>query len=261
MTPLRWDVSPEFIQVGPISIRWYGLLFATGFFLGFLYMRYVFVREKKPVANLDSLLVYMMISTIIGARLGHCLFYDPGYYLSNPLEIFKVWRGGLASHGAAIGIFTGIYLYTKRHGDQPYLWLLDRMAVPVSLAGCLIRLGNFFNSEILGMPTDKPWAVVFARVDDFARHPAQLYESVSYLLIFVLLSLTYRKLGERTPGGLLLGLFLILVFAARFFIEFVKVRQAAFGEALPLSVGQLLSIPAIIAGVVLLIRARKHFER
>lgn len=260
MTPLRWDVSPEIFQIGPISIRWYGLLFATAFFLGFIYMRYIFEREKKSVADLDSLLIYMMISTIVGARLGHCLFYDPGYYLSNPLEIIKVWRGGLASHGGAIGIFTGLYLYSKKHQDQPYLWLLDRVAVPVPLAGFLIRLGNLFNSEILGVPTDKPWAIVFARIDNLPRHPAQLYESLSYLAIFVFLNLTYRKFGDRTPPGLLVGLFLVLVFAARFFIEFVKVRQAVFGEFMPLSMGQLLSIPAIIAGIVLLMRAKNHFN-
>ncbi len=260
MTPFHWDVSPEIFQLGPLSIRWYGLLFATAFFLCFLYMRYVFEREKKSVADLDSLLVYMMISTIIGARLGHCLFYDPGYYLSNPVEIIKVWRGGLASHGGAIGILTGLYLYSKKHKSQPYLWLLDRVVVPISLAGCLIRLGNLFNSEILGVPTDKPWAVVFARIDDLPRHPAQLYESASYLLIFVLLNFTYRKFGKSTPRGLLLGLFLVLIFTARFLIEFVKVRQAAFGEALPFSMGQLLSIPAVIAGLVLLFRAKKHLQ-
>ena len=254
-------MSPEIFQLGPFSIRWYGLLFATAFFLGFLYMRRVYVRERKSVADLDSLLIYMMISTIVGARLGHCLFYDPGYYLSNPLEIIKVWRGGLASHGGAIGIFTGLYLYSRKHPDQPYLWLLDRVAVPVPLAGFFIRLGNLFNSEILGIPTDKPWAIVFARIDELPRHPAQLYESISYLLIFVLLNLTYRKFGERTPPGLLVGLFLVLVFTARFIIEFVKVRQADFGIFLPLSVGQLLSIPAIIAGVILLIRAKKNVTR
>ncbi|MFK7846765.1 MAG: prolipoprotein diacylglyceryl transferase [Rhodothermales bacterium] len=255
VSPFRWDVGPELFQLGPLSIRWYGLLFATAFFLGFLYMRYVFVREHKKVESLDSLLFYMMISTIVGARLGHCLFYDPGYYLSNPIEILKVWRGGLASHGGAIGILTGMYFYSRKQRKQPYLWLLDRVVVPIALAGSLIRLGNLFNSEILGIPTEKPWAIIFARVDEFARHPAQLYESISYLIIFGCLHFIYKRLGDRTPNGLLLGLFLVLVFSARFFIEFVKVRQAAFSDVLPLSMGQLLSIPAVIAGVILLIRA------
>lgn len=258
MDPFTWGVGPDIFSLGPITIRWYGLLFATAFFLGFLYMRYVFVRENRPVASLDSLLMYMMISTVVGARLGHCLFYDPGYYLSNPIEIIKVWRGGLASHGGAIGILIGMYMYAKKQANQPYLWLLDRVVVPIALAGSLIRLGNLFNSEILGVPTEKPWAIVFTRVDDLPRHPAQLYESVSYLFIFLFLNLVYRKLGEKTPRGLLLGLFLVLVFSARFLIEFVKVRQAAFGEALPLSIGQLLSIPAVLAGLFFLIRARKQ---
>ncbi len=246
------------IQLGPLSIRWYGLLFALGFFMGLLFMRYVYEREKKPLQNIDTLLIYVMISTVIGARLGHCLFYDPGYYLSNPIEILKVWRGGLASHGGAIGIFTGLYIYSKSRRKEPYLWLLDRVAVPISLAGSFIRLGNLFNSEILGVESDKPWAVIFARVDTVPRHPAQVYESICYFLIFILLSTIYRKLGDKVPRGLLLGLFLIMVFTARFFIEFVKERQAEFGAALPLSMGQLLSIPAVIAGIVLLLRSRKH---
>lgn len=255
MNPFIWDVGPELLNAGPVTIRWYGLLFATAFFLGFLYMRYVFQRENKPVESLDSLLIYMMVSTIVGARLGHCLFYEPGYYLSNPIEILKVWRGGLASHGAAIGILTGMYLYSKKQRKQPYLWLIDRVVIPISLAGCLIRLGNFFNSEIIGIPTEKSWGVVFTRIDNLARHPAQLYESVSYLLIFLFLNATYRRLGEKTPRGLMLGLFLVLVFTARFLIEIVKVRQAAFAEGLPLSMGQLLSIPAVLAGMFLLYSA------
>ncbi len=260
VTPFRWEVGPEIFSLGSISVRWYGVLFATGFFLGLLYMRYVYNREGKPQADLDSLLFYMMISTIVGARLGHCLFYEPVYYLSNPIEILKVWRGGLASHGGAIGILTGMWLYARSHRNQPYLWLLDRVVVPISLAGSLIRLGNLFNSEILGIETDKPWAFIFTRVDELPRHPAQLYESISYLIIFGVLSLTYRKLGEQTPRGLLLGMFLVLVFSARFMIEFVKVRQAAFTEGFPLSMGQLLSIPAVLAGLVLLFKAWKSWQ-
>ncbi len=260
MSPFHWSTGPEIFSIGPITIRWYGLLFAIAFYSGYMYMRYVFKREDKPVESLDSLLMYMMVSTVVGARLGHCLFYDPGYYLSNPLEIIKVWHGGLASHGGAIGIFIGLYLYARKQENQPYLWLLDRVAAPAALAGSLIRLGNLFNSEILGVPTEKPWGVVFTRVDSFPRHPAQLYESVSYLLIFLFLNQVYRKYGDTTPRGLLLGLFLIFIFATRFFIEFVKVRQAAFGEALPLSMGQLLSIPAVIAGIYFLIRSNNSVE-
>ncbi len=252
---IHWDVSPELLRLGPFALRWYGLCFVLGFLLGYFIVRWIFQREHKPERDLDRLLFYMLAGTIIGARLGHCLFYEPAFYLRHPLEILMIWKGGLASHGGAIGILISLYLYSRSRPEQPYLWLLDRIAIPTALGGCFIRLGNLFNSEILGTPTDVPWAFVFARIDDVPRHPAQLSESIVYLLIFAVLLAVYRKLGERTPRGLLTGLFLALVFGARFPIEFVKVRQAAFGEGLPLSMGQLLSIPMILAGLVLLWRA------
>lgn len=254
---IYWDVGREIVSLGPLTLRWYGILFALGFIVGFFIVRWMFRLEHKPEADLDRLLLYLLVGTVVGARLGHCLFYDPGYYLSNPLEIFKVWRGGLASHGGGVGVFLALYLYSRKHKDQPYLWVLDRVAVPTALAGSFIRLGNLFNSEILGVQTDVPWAFVFARVDQVPRHPAQLYESISYLLIFFLLLWLYNRLREKTPRGLLIGVFLVLVFIARFAIEFVKVRQAAFGEALPLSMGQLLSIPMVVAGVILVWQAMK----
>ena len=253
---IHWDVSPELLRLGPFALRWYGVCFALSFMLGYFIVRGIFRREHKPERDLDRLLFYMLAGTIVGARLGHCLFYEPAYYLSHPLEILMFWKGGLASHGGAIGIFTALFLYSRSRLEQPYLWLLDRIAVPTALGGCFIRLGNLFNSEILGTPTDVPWAFVFARIDDVPRHPAQLYESIAYLLIFIVLMVVYRKGGEKTPCGLLTGLFLALVFGARFLIEFVKVRQAAFGEALPLSMGQLLSIPVIVIGLILLWRCR-----
>ena len=254
---IHWNANPELLNLGWLSIRWYGLLFASGFFFGFLFMRYVYTRERKPIAHLDSLLFYMMVSAIVGARLGHCFFYEPEYYLANPLEILFVWQGGLASHGGAIGILVGLYLYTRNRPDQPYLWLLDRIAIPTALAGSFIRLGNLFNSEILGTPSDKPWAFVFERYDMQPRHPVQLYESLAYLLTFVILSALYRRLGESAPRGFYLGVFLILVFSARFALEFFKERQADYATAFPLSVGQLLSIPAVLAGLALLLRMNK----
>ncbi len=254
---IYWDVRPELVQLGPITVRWYGLFFAILFAIGYLIARWQFRLEHKDLNTLDSLLVYMIVGTIVGARLGHCLFYDPGYYLRHPMEILRVWEGGLASHGGALGVLLAIYLYCRRHPDQPYLWLLDRVVVPTALGGSLIRLGNLFNSEILGDPTHLPWAFVFLRVDRVPRHPAQLYESVSYALIFVGLLLVYRKFRERTPRGLLVGLFLVSVFTMRFLIEFVKERQASYESNLPLSVGQWLSIPFIVAGLVLLWRARR----
>lgn len=262
MDYIYWNVSPTIVEIGPLAPRWYGLLFALGFVVGFYVMRSIFQREGKPEADLDRLLLYMLGGTIVGARLGHVLFYEPGYYLSHPLQILMIWRGGLASHGGLVGILVALWLYARNRPGQPYLWLLDRIAVPAVLAGAFIRLGNLFNSEILGRTTDVPWAFVFVQApppfNNAPRHPAQLYESISYVLIFAVLMAIYRRSGARTPRGLLAGLFLVLVFSARFLIEFVKVRQAAFGEALPLSVGQLLSLPAILVGVALLLYSRRH---
>ena len=253
---IHWNANPELLNLGWLSIRWYGLLFASGFFCGFLFMRYVYTREKKPIAHLDTLLFYMMVSAIVGARLGHCFFYEPEYYLANPFEILKVWQGGLASHGGAIGILIGLWLYSRKRPDQPYLWLLDRIAIPTALAGSFIRLGNLFNSEILGKPSEQSWAFVFERYDMIPRHPVQLYESIAYLTTFVILYSLYRRIGESAPRGFYLGLFLVLVFSARFVLEYFKIRQAAYGEALPFSVGQLLSIPAVVAGLILLFRMK-----
>ncbi|HVV71533.1 MAG TPA: prolipoprotein diacylglyceryl transferase, partial [Verrucomicrobiae bacterium] len=210
--------------------------------------------EHKDQRSLDTLLIYMVVATIVGARLGHCLFYDPAYYLSHPLEILEIWKGGLASHGGVIAILIALWFYTRKRPDQPYLWLLDRLAVPTALGSAFIRLGNLFNSEIIGTPTHLPWAFVFERVDLIPRHPAQLYESLCYTLIFLVLLVLYNRLRADTPRGLLLGLFLTSIFLCRFLVEFVKQRQAAYEQNFLLSVGQLLSIPFVIAGLVLLWR-------
>jgi phosphatidylglycerol---prolipoprotein diacylglyceryl transferase len=255
MAYIYWDVRPVLVQFGPLAVRWYGLFFALLFAIGYAIARWEFRIEHKDVTTLDSLLVYMVLGTIIGARLGHCLFYEPDFYLSHPVEILKIWHGGLASHGGALGNLIAIYLYSRRHPDQPYLWLLDRVVVPTALGGCFIRLGNLFNSEILGTPSHLPWAFIFAREDLVPRHPAQLYESLAYLLVFFGLLWVYHRLRDRTPPGLLLGLFLLSVFTFRFLIEFVKQRQADYGHNMPLSVGQLLSLPFILAGIVFTWRA------
>lgn len=250
-----WNVSPELARFGPLTIRWYGLFFVILFTLGWLIVRWQFRVEHKDEASLDRLLLYMMAGTIIGARLGHCIFYDPVYYFHHPVEILEVWKGGLASHGGAAGILIALYFYTRRRPDEPYLWLLDRIVVPAALGGAFIRLGNLFNSEILGTPTRVPWAFVFERVDFVPRHPVQLYESLAYLVIFLVLLRLYRRLRAKTPRGLLLGLFLVSVFTFRFFIEFLKQHQAAYGHQFPLRVGQWLSFPLIVFGMVLLWRA------
>jgi len=260
MAYINWNLDPEAFSLGPITIRWYGLCFLLAFLCGFWIARWMFRREGKPAADVDSLLVHAVVGTIIGARLGHCIFYDPHYYFSDPILIFKIWEGGLASHGGLVGVLIALWIYAKKHSGQPFLWVVDRVAITTALAGFFIRLGNLFNSEIIGVPAEVPWAFVFHRIDTLPRHPAQLYESLAYLLIFLVLILLYRKRGTGAPHGFYLGVFFVSVFTARFLIEFVKVRQAAFGEGLPLSMGQLLSLPVIAAGMWLLLRRKPETQ-
>jgi prolipoprotein diacylglyceryl transferase len=256
-TYIYWDVSPEIFRIGGFALRWYSLLFALSFLVGLQIITWIFKKEGKSLKDVDKVFIYTLIGTIVGARLGHCLFYDPVYYLSHPIEILKIWQGGLASHGGAIGILAAIYFLTRHRKDLSYLWVVDRIVVPIALAGSLIRLGNLFNSEIIGIPTDVPWAFIFARVDQLPRHPVQLYESIIYALVFAILLRVYLQKAPNLPHGYLLGLFLVTMFGSRFFVEFVKVRQEAYGDLLPLTTGQWLSIPAVIAGVWLMMRARK----
>ncbi len=251
-----WDVSPEIFSIGPFAVRWYGLLFASSFLMGFFIIQWVFKQENKPEKDLDELLFYMIIGTLLGARLGHCIFYDPVYYFSSPVRILKVWEGGLASHGGAIGIFLALYIYARRKPDQEYLWLLDRIAIIVALSGFFIRLGNLFNSEIIGKPASVAWAFIFTRVDMIPRHPSQLYESLAYLLIFFLLIKIYLIKQDKTTPGLLLGTFLVNVFTFRFFVEFLKENQSGFEAGMPINMGQILSIPLILFGIIILIRLK-----
>ncbi|MBN2425394.1 MAG: prolipoprotein diacylglyceryl transferase [Calditrichaceae bacterium] len=262
-----WDVDPEIFSIEilsfHLSLRWYSLMFMISFTLGFLIFRWIYkYKEFKPLKDLDPLLMTMMIGTVVGARLGHCLFYDPVYYLSNPLKILMVWEGGLASHGAAIGILLALYYYARKRPDQPFMWLVDRIVITVALAGFFIRLGNLFNSEIIGKAADVPWAILLPRVDmpPIPRHPTQVYEALAYLLIFFILFRIYRKRTVLTPRGLLLGLFMTLVFGARFFIEFYKENQEAFEQGMLLNMGQILSIPLVLAGIVLIMKAREPDE-
>jgi phosphatidylglycerol:prolipoprotein diacylglycerol transferase len=254
---IEWSISPEIFHLGPISVRWYGFLFAMAFVAGYFIMTWVFKKEKRPQPDLEQLSVYMIFGTVIGARLGHCLFYNPVYYLSNPIEILKVWEGGLASHGAAIGILFAVYLFSKKKKNYSFLWIIDRIVIVVALAGTFIRLGNLFNSEIIGKPTDVAWAFIFTSVDDLPRHPTQLYESIAYLIIFLILIFIYYKGFEKNRSGLLFGLFLLLVFTFRFFVEFLKENQSAFEKGMILDMGQLLSIPFIIAGIIFIIKSFK----
>ena len=254
---IEWSVSPEIFHLGPISVRWYGFLFAMAFVAGYFIMTWVFKKESRPQADLEQLSVYMIFGTVIGARLGHCLFYNPDYYLSNPIEIFKVWEGGLASHGAALGILTAIYLFSSKKKNYTMLWTLDRIVIVVALAGTFIRLGNLFNSEIIGTPTNVSWAFIFTAVDELPRHPAQLYESISYFIIFLILLFIYYKGIEKNKSGLLFGIFLVLVFTFRFFVEFLKENQSGFEESMVLNMGQLLSIPFVIAGFIFISKSFK----
>ncbi|MCX6235269.1 MAG: prolipoprotein diacylglyceryl transferase [Bacteroidetes bacterium] len=249
---IHWNVNPEIAHVFGLSIRWYGVLFALSFFLGYFIMIGIFKKENIPLKELDRLTTYMIVGTVVGARLGHCFFYEPSYYLSHPLDVFKVWEGGLASHGAAIGILIALYLFSRK-SQKPYLWVVDRIVIVVALSGFLIRTGNLMNSENLGRPTDLPWAFIFSRTSDIPRHPTQIYEGISYLLIFVFLLKYYYLKGGQPRQGFLFGMFLLLIFGVRFFIEFLKEPQVDFERNLALDIGQLLSIPFVIAGLCLLL--------
>lgn len=361
-----WSPNPDILDIGPLVIRWYGLLFALGFIIGQQIIYYIFKKEGKPEKDVETITIYMVIATIIGARLGHVLFYEPGQYLSDPIKILKIWEGGLASHGAAAGILIAIWLYSsyyinisfkelkfqkrKRLG-QSFLWVIDKIVIVVALAGALIRLGNFLNSEIVGIETNTSNGVVFAwdaerifekeifiekvsfskpetdslaeiipnptlmtlafverdfdenairafiegelkntlnsnvyasqhvrapqempytlekkhgsfvatvALEGIPRHPAQLYESLSSLLIFIFLFLLWRKNHRTLPDGRIFGIFLVVLFGLRFMYEFIKESQVAFEDDLPLNMGQWLSIPLVIAGIVVLILTRKQ---
>lgn len=254
---VTWGPSPEIFSIGPVAVRYYSILFVSGFIIGYYILLKFFKREGVPAQILDSLLYTVLGSAVIGARLGHCLFYEPDYYLARPLEILKVWEGGLASHGAAIAILIAIWYYVKKYGRKhnfDYLWLMERIGIATALSGALIRFGNLMNSEIYGNATTLPWGFIFVlRGEVLPKHPTQLYEALAYLVTFGLLMLLYWKFLPKLKKGTLFGLFLIGVFGTRFFIEFVKEPQVAFEQGMTLNMGQLLSIPFVIAGIALII--------
>jgi len=253
---INWNPDPAIFHLGFLSPRWYGLSWGLAFYLGFLLLRRVFAAEKRSVQHLDTLTIYMIVFTILGARAGHMLFYEPEVLLSSPLDFFKIWQGGLASHGGVLGIMLGLVAFRRRVKGYTLLWLFDRMAIVAALSSGLIRLGNLMNSEIIGTPTTLPWAFIFERVDSVPRHPAQLYEALIYFAVFGLLWFLYKRgTGERKPG-MLFGVLMTLVFTARFFVEFVKEHQVDFESSLPLDMGQLLSLPFIAVGVYFLLRPK-----
>lgn len=255
LSTILWNVQPEIFTIGGFSPRWYGVLFSSGFFIGYLLMTRMFIREHRPVTDMEPLTLTMIAGTIIGMRLGHCLFYQPDYYLANPLEILQIWKGGYASHGAVIGISAALWLYARNRPKQPFLWIIDRIAIVTAFAAILIRVGNFFNHEMIGKTTDVPWAVVFTLRDLLPRHPSQLYEAFCYLATFLLMRFIYNRYDARTPNGLLLGVFFICIFGARFLVEFSKENQVAFENGLPINMGQILSLPLIALGLFLVWRA------
>lgn len=255
-----WNVNPNILTFGNLELRWYGVLFVGSFFLGLMILQWIYKREGKDPAVLDHLLIYVMIGAVVGARLVHCFFYEPDYYLSNPLEILKVWKGGLASHGGLAGVLIAVYIFAKRY-DTPYMWLLSRIAIPGALTAAFVRFGNLFNSEILGLPSELPWAIVFKRVDLVPRHPVQLYEAFAYLIILVILIGIYRKVSPIFATKILPGIFLVLVFTARFFLEYTKTKQETYTMDLPFTTGQLLSVPYIILGIVWIIWALKSRQK
>jgi len=265
LTAINWNVSPEIFRIPflNLEIRWYGLLFATGFFLCYYFISKMFNKENIPIDVLDKLTVYGFLGTLIGARLGHCLFYEPEYYLANPLKILKVWEGGLASHGAAIGIPLAIFIFSRKYKEYNLGFLLARVTITVPLAGACVRLGNLMNSEIVGKPTEAAWGFLFFRDTDLThlplvpRHPTQIYEALAYIAIFIILYSIYLKKGKNINNYFMFGLFLILLFSARFFLEFFKEVQVDFESKLPMDMGQLLSIPFIMCGILLIFFNRK----
>lgn len=246
--------SPTITEIGPIQPRWYGFLFASSFVVGYFIARYMFAQAGRKVEEVDRLLTYVLIATVIGARLGHVIFYDIAFYLRHPAEILAIWHGGLASHGAAIGIIIAMYLYVKNTRGMSFLWLADRVVVVVALAGAFIRTGNFMNSEIVGEPTDLPWAIVFSRLDMVPRHPSMLYEVLLCLIVFALLWKIYTYYDKKPPEGSLFGIFLTVLFTGRFLIEFTKIDQAEFASDWAINMGQWLSLPLILIGIWLIVK-------
>ena len=257
---INWDVDPEIVNIFGFSLRYYSVLFGGGLLLCIYILKWIFNKENIPIEGLEKLSVYGIIGIFAGARLGHCLFYDPSYFLSHPLEMFlpiqKAAEGGyvfsgyqgLASHGGVIGLIIALIIYAKQTKES-IIKTIDLIAVAAPLGGCFIRLANLMNSEILGIPTNVPWAFVFVRVNNLPRHPAQLYEAIAYLFIFGIMILLYKTKREKLQNGALFGLVTTMVFVARFFIEFIKEKQVPFEEQMHLDMGQLLSIPFVIVGL------------
>ncbi len=255
---INWNVDPELFHLGPLSIRYYGLFFALGFYIGYMMLEKMYKSEKLPLEWAEKVFVYIVIATIVGARLGHVIFYGWPYYSQHLGEIFMVWHGGLASHGGAIGILIALYIYSKKVTKKPMIWTFDRVVVPIAMVAVFIRMGNLMNSEIYGHATNLPWGFIFERNGEtVAKHPTQLYEAFSYLIVFLVLLRTYWKTNAKDKEGLLFGMFMIGIFGFRFIIEFVKENQEAWEDGMFLNMGQLLSIPFVLYGAWLVYKAKQ----
>ena len=269
---INWNIDPEIINLFGISLRYYGVLFVSGLVLCVYILTWIFKTEDIPLANLDKLTIYGIIGILVGARLGHCLFYEPSYYLSHPLEMILpisfppeggikfIGYQGLASHGGVLGLLIALYFYSRKT-KHSMIDTIDLIAVVAGLGFGFIRLGNFMNSEIIGIPTIQPWGVIFERVDNVPRHPAQLYEAIFYFTIFAIMMILYKKLRYRLKNGFFFGLATVLFVTARFIIEFVKENQVGFEDAMTLNMGQLLSIPFIILGIGFIIYGLKKTKK
>ena len=266
---ITWTADPAIFSIFSREIRWYGLFFAIGFLIGYQIEDKIFKHDKAPEGWVDKIFIYTIIATVIGARLGHCLFYGWDYYSQHPIEILKIWEGGLASHGGAIGIIIAILIYSKKVTHKNPLWAFDRLVIPTALVGALIRMGNLMNHEIYGHPTHLPWGFRFIENITAWRqgmeprfsapsHPTQIYEALCYFIIFLFLMYMYWKKNAGQRQGLIFGIFLVGVFFSRFCIEFLKNNQEEFEENMIQNMGQLLSIPFVIFGIYLIIRALKH---
>lgn len=261
---IYWNTDPTIYWItDSFPLKYYGLLFAIGILLGYSIVKRIFIKENVSVEILDNLLIYIIVGTILGARLGHCLFYEPEYFFQHPIEILLpikkiggiykfVGFQGLASHGGTIGVFIAVLLFYRKNKVN-LLWLLDRIAIAVPVTAAFIRLGNFMNSEIYGKPTSGNWGIVFQKDDLIPRHPTQLYEAFAYLLIFLVALFLYQSDQIKKRDGFMFGIFLILLFSARFIIEFFKENQETFENQMPINMGQILSIPFVLAGILLIL--------
>ncbi|MDR1672210.1 MAG: prolipoprotein diacylglyceryl transferase [Bacteroidales bacterium] len=254
---IHWSVSPEVFSVGGFTVRWYGILYACAFIVSSWAFKEL-MQTDMSAERVNQILVYMILGTIIGARIGDCFFYHPLYYLQHPLEIVAVWKGGLSSHGGACGILIALYLFSRKI-KKPYIWVLDRVVIVIGVAGFFIRMGNLANSEIYGIETALPWGFIFERNHEtLPKHPTQIYEALYYALTYAILRFVYRRYRNRPKPFFMFGLFLLMVFVFRFCIEFIKNPQEDFEESMLFNMGQWLSVPFILAGIASLIISRRQ---